>query len=74
MKKILVLSILALCACGKHADSSQVHLEDGKPGLMVRCNGLDDDQCVQDVCKNGGKILHRNVANQADTVLISCQK
>jgi len=73
MKKIFLFAILALCACGKHADSSQVKLENGKPGLMVHCNGLDDNKCVADVCKHVGQITHRNIANQADTVLITCQ-
>lgn len=73
MKKILILTILSLCACSKHADSSQVKMENGKPGLIVHCNGLSDEQCVADVCKNGGQITHRNVYNRADTVLITCQ-
>lgn len=73
MKKIFLFAILALCACGKHADSSQVHLEDGKPGLLVHCNGLTEDQCVKDVCKKGGQILHRNVSNVKDAYLVSCQ-
>ncbi len=73
MKKILVFAILVLCACGKHADSAQVKLENGKPGLLVHCNGLTDEQCVADVCKSEGQILHRNVGNRADTVLISCR-
>jgi hypothetical protein len=73
MKKMFVFAILVLCACSKHADSTQVRMEDGKRGLMVQCNGLDDEKCVADVCKNGGQILHRNVYNRADTVLITCR-
>lgn len=73
MKKIFVFAILMLCACSKHADSAKVKLENGKPGLIVHCNGLTEEQCVADVCKNGGQVLHRNVYNRSDTVLISCQ-
>jgi len=74
MKKILLLAFL-LCACGKHAESSQVKLEDGTPGLLVHCNGLLDEVCVAQVCnhRGHGKILHRNVGNNPDSLLVSCQ-
>jgi uncharacterized membrane protein len=75
MKKIIAFSILALtlCACGKHAESSKVKMENGGPGLLVHCNGLTEEQCVADVCKNGGQVVRRNVSNRNDTFLITCQ-
>ena len=76
MKTIVAFSILCciLVACGrKHAEGTEVKLENGSAGLMAHCNGNDDQTCVADLCKKGGQILHRNVGNDRSVVINACQ-
>lgn len=77
MKTIMFLVVaLALVGCKTHPDFTEVKLEDGTKGYQVNCKDLDEAACMADstdVCKNGGKFLHRNVSNKPGTLLISCQ-
>jgi hypothetical protein len=82
MNKFLGLFLLVACtsttevACKPHPDFSPVRLENGSPGFLVNCKGMDETTCMSfstDVCPNGGKFLHRNVSNVPGNLLISCQ-
>lgn len=72
----LAVMAVAVVGCKTRPDFTQVKLEDGTPGYQVNCKDLAESECMADttdVCKNGGKFLHRNVSNKPGTLLISCQ-